>query len=164
LDPDVVSWRYVGSLEVADFEELIQLQQVIEPGIAGLAAVQASQGDRELMRTCYERMEASEHDPEALALADREFHEAIVDSVGNELLRYIYNVIGSGLSEIRAMTVYRRKHEVRDTKLHKVVLDAILAHDQQAAITAMNDIVSASRKAVLTYLTNALEQDQRRED
>ena len=152
LDPDVIAWRYRGAANAVDLMELIGLRYVVEPAIAGLAAMEATDSDIGQMRLHFDEMTKCEDDAARFAAADQYFHGSIVDSIGNGLVRHLYDLIGVGLSELRAIAISSDLHGPHNTVDHGLVLEAIEARDPARSVEAMARLVAASRVEVMDFL------------
>ena len=152
LDPDVISWRYRDVAKMDDLIELIGLRYMVEPAIAGLAALEATSSDLASIRRHFDEMIQSEGDPSRFEVADKSFHRAIVDSIGNGLIRHLYELIGVGLAELRSMAISSDLHSPQNTLDHGTVLDAIEERNPERSIEAMKRLVDASRTEVMDYM------------
>ncbi len=152
LDPDVISWRYRGAANLTDLIDLIGLRHVIEPAIAGLAAIEATESDLMHMRLLFDELTKSGDDSTRFAAADRAFHKAIVDSIDNVLVRHLYELIGVGLAELRSMAIRSELHGPQNIVDHGLVLEALEARNPERSIEAMARVVAVSRVEVMEFV------------
>lgn len=128
-----------------DRENLLELRDVMESGIAQLAAAKASKKDLEIINRQHKAMERmildGETDPEILARADADFHASLAKAIHNPLLEKIYDF---------AMELYYpaivKTHSNRSTKnilqtpqIHQEIVEAVTKRDGVAAAKAARD-------------------------
>lgn len=137
--PGLLSARLaVGGVD-AFLLELLELRRLIETGAAALAASRATPEDVKRMRTAFEQMD-NLSDLERFTDADIAFHQAMLASTGNQLLARLIEMIGPVLRIGRRISLERRPHGPADSQRgHRRVLEAIEAHDPDAAREAMRE-------------------------
>jgi DNA-binding FadR family transcriptional regulator len=141
--PELLSVRSeVGAVD--DFLlELLELRRLIETGAAALAAVRASEDDLERMAQEVERMEANVHDLERFTDGDLAFHNRLLAATGNHLLIRLIDMIAPALRLGRMISLQRRPEGPIDSQRgHRRVLEAVRAHDPEAARVAMREHLS----------------------
>ena len=144
---------------------LAEVRLAIEPGMAGIAARNASSEDIDKITAAYEQLEAAEGDEQAWARADLAFHASIVDACNNEFLTYIVRAIRKPLYSRRLINaslatmlgpddVVEPYESVRDEVLsrHRAVVEAIQQRDEEAAELATDRLL----KRVAGLMRNAL--------
>ena len=90
LDPDVMAWQFETVEGTAqDLRELCDVRAAIEPSAARLAAERRTDDERAQIDAHCRRMEAAVAEPMALAVAEADFHAAVVDAAHNALLSYV---------------------------------------------------------------------------
>jgi DNA-binding FadR family transcriptional regulator len=117
------------------FDKLLQVRLLLEPEIAALAAVNASEEDIEVMRNAVSEMEdALERGDEITAFlkGDFTFHMAIAGSTKNKLIQLILEPVVNLLHDFEA---HHSSHVEgrRSQRNHKKILRAIEEHDPHAA-------------------------------
>jgi len=122
------------SVRDCSFEDLMQVRDLLEPGTAALAAVEATP---EAIETLGQRVEAVEQtfqsgNPAQLALADSRFHVELAIASGNQLLV----ALTAGIAHL----VRKWTEELSSTvlaedvnKSHRVILQAIANRDPDRA-------------------------------
>lgn len=146
LDPSVLEWVASSSSEKEFMLRLAEVRLAIEPGMAGIAARNASSEDIEKISAAYEQLEAAQGDEDAWAKADLAFHTSIVDACKNEFLTYIVSAIRKPLYSRRRINaslasllgpddVVEPYESVRDEVLsrHRAIFEAIQQRDDEAA-------------------------------
>lgn len=120
--------------------EAIEVRLSVEPVMARLAAVRASQCDiKKLQRLAEETREAS--DPEAYEEADEKFHRAVAEASRNALFLAMFDMLHS----CRRDAAWRRlgenahcyKRQAVYAGFHREICDAIAAREGERAQEAM---------------------------
>jgi DNA-binding FadR family transcriptional regulator len=144
LDPDVLAWRGTGDDgEPADeieaqLDRLMEVRRIIEPGAAALAARRGTNDDFARMSAAYDAMAQAGLDAEKFRESDLAFHMACLQASHNEFLLPVAHAIRSVMmTSLRTTNPDPRENQEVSLPLHKVVLDAVLARDPDAAETAM---------------------------
>jgi len=142
------------SVRDCSFEALMQVRELLEPGTAALAAVKATPEDIETLRQGVETLEQAfrSGDPKQLALADSEFHVAMANASGNQLLA----ALTAGIAHL----VRKWTEEVSTTvfaedvnKSHRVILQAIADRDPDRAREACTSHMRMARDVLLDSST-----------
>jgi DNA-binding FadR family transcriptional regulator len=144
LDGQVLRWHLDSEQTSGFFEQLFEMRLAFEPFAAGLSAAKASASDVERMRRFVREMDAAETELD-FALADLEFHRAVLDATGNAF----FHSVGS-LVEAALLAALRRSSPAANRDLRSVIADrhgriaeAIAAGDRGAAEDAMRDVIRA---------------------
>lgn len=128
---------------------LAELRLVLEPGIAGLAAVRIEEPLMSTMREAVAVMERNLHDPDAYVEADLDFHLALAEAAGNPLILSLLDAIVVLLREERARIFNVDGGPERGQFHHKRILAAVEQHDAERSREAMrahlNQVISDSR-------------------
>lgn len=142
LDADVLRWQ-----EQADRSRLIrnltELRSVVEPEAAALAATRASATDLHDLEETYRAMASAEatQGHHGFTEADLSFHRALYRACHNELFVSLGRAIETALrTSIEVTGSLPRASST--SPLHRAVLDAILARDQDAARTAADQLIA----------------------
>jgi GntR family transcriptional repressor for pyruvate dehydrogenase complex len=133
----------------APFRAIIETRAVLEPGMAGLAARNATAGDLGAMDECLAAMRAAIGDPAAFREENRRLHDLIAFASGNAVFRVLIPALhwisdGSGIDysgDERRVTIGAMEQ----------ILEAIRRREEEAAAQAMDRFFKAS----LTYLGHA---------
>jgi DNA-binding FadR family transcriptional regulator len=132
----------------------------IEPGLARLAALRASNGDlRRLQHLAQKTESIADGDADSRELWDGAFHRAIAEAAGNSLLFAFVDVV----DRIRQDPTWRRLREQARAPAsqrgyvaqHHRVVAAIAARDAGEAEAAMRDHLEAVRASVLRIMTRS---------
>jgi GntR family transcriptional regulator, transcriptional repressor for pyruvate dehydrogenase complex len=117
--------------------ELVEVREILEPEIAALAAVRATERDVVDLRKAVETMDAHLHDADAFISADNFFHQALARATQNALVLTLMDPIMELLSEQRKQIFFVDGGPLRGQFHHKQLLDAVGHHDCEAARNAM---------------------------
>ncbi|MFG3256825.1 FadR/GntR family transcriptional regulator [Streptomyces sp. NPDC048172] len=154
LDVDVLRWQFQsGTGPGAEagpgaggvpplLRDLDEVRGIVEPAAVRLAAERRTDADLAALDAALTAMdEADDGAPEAVE-ADLAFHRALLAASHNELLERMEMVISTGLAA-RDRIVHGPGHHPGDpVPSHRAVLDAVRAHDADAAESAMRDLLA----------------------
>lgn len=138
----------VRRLDRGEVFELYQMREILEGTAARLAAENATPAEVALMRDLHGAFEQA-REPADHARINKQFHDAISGAVRN---RYFHGPL-EGLQDALALlgpttfSVAGRAHPA--VAEHRLILDAIAAHDPDAAEAAARDHI---RRALATRL------------
>jgi GntR family transcriptional repressor for pyruvate dehydrogenase complex len=174
LEKEGLIWRHVGQgtfmgprpayepirpsvlAEMASPADVLHARLLIEPPIAGAAALLATVDDIALLRRLASRCSEAP-DWQAYEPVDDAFHKGIARASGNPLLIAFLNV----LSSVRGRARWQRQQDLafrrarkqeyaaQHGRMHIAIVDAIAARNPEAARQAMFDHLSAVRAVML---------------
>src|ERR1700686_3878645 len=116
---------------------LAELRLVLEPEIAGLAALRIEEQLLSTMREAVAVMDRNLHDPDAYVEADLDFHLALAEAAGNPLILSLLDSIVGLLREQRSRIFDVQGGPERGQFHHKRILAAVEQRDPEAAREAM---------------------------
>jgi GntR family transcriptional repressor for pyruvate dehydrogenase complex len=138
--------------------KLFEVREIIEVEAATRAAERATDDQIAAMRRWADEVEISiaRNDSAGRSIADVEFHRQIVIATDNEILVDLVDSMASLLREMRshALNVPGAGPEVRAG--HRAIVDAIAAHDPQAARQAMKNHLENVRDRWQVYIASQL--------
>lgn len=141
-------------LEFTNPVEVIEVRLAIEPVIARLAALRASQADiRRLEGLVAATREAA--DPLIYEKADEQFHRAVAEAARNALFLSLFDI----LSASRRDAAWRRlgenahcfKRQSVHTASHQEIFEAISARNSEKAFDCMHRHLSDVQRHIYTY-------------
>ena len=138
LDQDVLKWQQEAPPSLDVLLQLREVRVILEPGAVALAAARCDDADIEKIMAAYARMEANVSDPETYAVADTQFHTAILRAADNEYLDAMAALISTDLLSSIKVTNPDTEKNIRSLKFHLDVAESIAAGDADAAIKAMH--------------------------
>lgn len=112
---------------------LTEVREILEPGIAALAAERASSQHIEDLINAVNIMDQNMDDADGYINADNEFHLVLAKASGNTLLICLVEPIVGLLTEQRKKIFNFRDGPQRGQLTHKEILGAIQKHDPSAA-------------------------------
>ncbi|WP_245444914.1 FadR/GntR family transcriptional regulator [Pseudaminobacter soli (ex Li et al. 2025)] len=150
LDPDVLAWRYSGTISGEDVRELFELRRAIEPMAGALAAERATPEQVAELEAVLAEMEKFADDGDRFAEPDLVFHQAILRMTGNELIGSLAALIETALLLSFRLSNDNPRGQRHSMPLHREVASNIAAGNGEGV-----------RKALLALLDDA-EEDVRR--
>lgn len=141
LDADVMRWQMSVAADPALFDQLTEVRAVVEPAAARMAAERATPADLDALSSALESMAAAS-DVDAAVDADIAFHRVLLTATHNDFLAQIAQIIAIGLAERDKFVHHANPSDPIPS--HRAVLDAVGAHDPQAAERAMRALVDQS--------------------
>ncbi len=150
-------------LEFTNPLEVIEVRLAVEPVIARLAALRASQADiRRLQGLVGETREAT--DPGVYEKADERFHRAVAEAARNALFLSLFDT----LSASRRDATWRRlsenahcfKRQSVHSASHQEIYEAIAARNSERAFECMYKHLSDVQRHVYTYAFPAEQKGQ----
>lgn len=133
--------------------ELIDVRMAIEPQIARLAAVHATQRDLERLGDVLRQAEDCRKDPEAFSRADELFHLTLAECTRNPLLVWIYRHI----NDVRAHAQWNRMKDqvlseervVEYNRQHRRLYELLAARDAEKAVGLIAEHLDKARRDLL---------------
>lgn len=123
--------------------ELMDIRRQLEPWIAAKAAEQANDQDIAELRVLQYKVEELIQSGQDHLAADQQLHIRIADCTDNRVLHELVPVITYSVHLFGKLTQRRLLQETIDT--HAAVVDAIAAHDPEAAREAMQEHLKHNR-------------------
>jgi len=152
LDPDVLAWQLSATPLNRFVRELFELRRVVEPAVAALAAARCSKRQIEELVVAYEGMVAAGNDNRRFIGPDIRFHQTILNAVDNSLLRALGVVVETALALTLRLSLDNPRGQSHAIPLHRAVLEAVRAHDAQAAEKAMRRLIDDAESDVTRAL------------
>jgi DNA-binding FadR family transcriptional regulator len=154
FDAEVLSWKVALGMDQEFRSNLVEIRRAVEPRAAALAAERATTEDIHELRVCIAKMRAEGHNSRSFAEADRDFHLAVGAASKNPLMRSMAAVIEVALIASFSLSspVDRREQEVSTTDAHESIVDAIAAHDADAAAKAMMAVIDMGDERIRSKL------------
>jgi DNA-binding FadR family transcriptional regulator len=117
--------------------ELVEVREILEPEIAALAAVRATDADIAELQAAVETMDTHLEEADAFIAADNHFHQILANATNNNLILTLIHPIMELLSEQRKQIFGVEGGPQRGQQYHKLLLDAVVRRDPDAAREAM---------------------------
>lgn len=147
LDPDVINWHDPNSPAAARiFRESTQLRCIVEPEAAALAALNATQEQRDVILQAAQCITPDPFGIEAMLAADYAFHAKILEGSGNIMLRQLQGLIFA-LLQFSYATGGRAAPTVSVSQANHIELaEAIAASNATLARGLMRDMLERNQQ------------------
>ncbi len=117
--------------------DIVEIREILEPSIAALAALRATDDDIESLKTDVRKMDASMEDMEGFVTADHSFHVTLARATHNIIIPHLLNPIVDLLHWQRKRIFYVEQGPQSGQYYHKQILDAVIRRDSDGAREAM---------------------------
>jgi GntR family transcriptional repressor for pyruvate dehydrogenase complex len=138
--------RIIKSGETDGWDYLVEVREVLEPEIAAMAAMRATDPDLTMMRDAFSLMDKAQQDSDAYIEADLDFHLALAEAAGNPIVLSLIDSIVGLLREQRLRIFQIGGGPERGQYHHQRILEAVKRHDPQAARDAMRSHLTQVRE------------------
>ena len=149
LDPDLLAWQLEAAPSERLVRELFELRRVIEPAIAAMAAERASEADVAALDAALAEMAETADDPFRFLGPDVRFHQTILASVDNRMLRSLASAIETALTLSLQLSLETPRGQHYSLPLHGAVLEAIRRKDAAGAREAMHRLIDDAEEDAL---------------
>ena len=126
------SMNFVAIAQRTEAQNLAEYRQVVEIGMAQLAATKATAQDVERLEAILAQMKLAGADAVKLSQLDCDFHSALVRITNNELLLIAFNTIRS-VYEDYTESVFERGYRDQSFVDHSAIIEALRANDAELA-------------------------------
>jgi DNA-binding FadR family transcriptional regulator len=148
--PEIIAWRLAGPGRARQLHELSELRSAVEPLAARLAAVNATDDQRQQLVSSALGM--ARHDQQAAEgeylEADVQFHRTLLTASGNPMLGALGGVIQGVLEGRTRHALMPHSANPEAVGWHREVAFAVAGGEPDAAYEAMMRIVSESGRAM----------------
>jgi DNA-binding FadR family transcriptional regulator len=150
FDPRVIRWRLASSDRANQLVSLSELRRGFEPAAAALAALRANPHQCRIMAAAVSDMvmHGRSGDLESYLLADKIFHQTLLEASGNEMFRALNGVVAEVLTGRTHHGMMPETPNPVAIELHDQVARAIRMRDGLAAERAMRAIIEESMSGV----------------
>jgi DNA-binding FadR family transcriptional regulator len=150
FDPSLIRWRLESGDRAAQLISLSELRRGFEPAAAALAARRANPHQCRIMAAAVSDMvvHGRSGDLEAYLLADKIFHQTLLEASGNEMFRALNGVVAEVLTGRTHHGMMPATPNPAAIELHDEVARAIRMRDEAAAERAMRAIIDEATSAV----------------
>lgn len=129
--------KFMRLIEKIEDIELLEARETIEPELARLAAIRASENDLEIMRAMLEQARGYLRAPREYLRCEFEFHKAIWNASGNRVMAAMMTSVTGLLQGLREKTVLLFKDLNESLEDHVRIMEAIESGDPNRAKEAM---------------------------
>ncbi len=142
--------RMLADLHRFTPNEMFEARKLLEVGLAGLAARNASNENLAVMSEEVAEMYATLNDPQEYLVHDIRFHRAIAAASGNQILAALMNMVSTAMYERRRATVERATDLKESAEFHRKIYRLIRAGKSEEARAAMNEHLDLAQRAFET--------------
>lgn len=133
--------------------ELVDARVALEPQIARLAVLHATDQNLQKAESALLAMESCDDDPDAFADGDERFHLALAECTKNSLLIWMSRRV----SEVRSHAQWAQMRQITLTPVtidaynrdHRTIYEAVRNRDAEAAVRAMQAHLRSARASLL---------------
>ena len=154
FDPDVVAWQSKAGLTPGFLRDLQDLRRVVEPAAIRLAAERASDQDIAGIEAAFAGMTQAVHGGGDYISHDLRFHQGLLRASGNRMLQQMSKVLGALLRTSFEISTSRPDGPRSSLHLHRAVLDAVIAHQPDAADAAIRVLIDAAHEDIEEVLSS----------
>jgi DNA-binding FadR family transcriptional regulator len=157
FDPRLIRWRLAGPDRAGQLQSLSQLRRGFEPVAAALAAEHATSEQCGELATAVSNMVVHAHsgDLEAYLQADIAFHQALLESCGNEMFRSMAAVVAEVLTGRTHHGLMPDRPNPEAIALHDQVARAVRTGNAAEAERAMRELIDEAAAAMREELRKA---------
>lgn len=119
-------------------KDLLEVRGILEPEIAYLAALRATEADLDALREAMRVMDENLHNADAFIEADNTFHEALAAATQNKLILTLLKSIVNLLSEQRKRVFNVEGGPQRGQTHHMSIYQSVIKRDAPGASKAMS--------------------------
>ncbi|MDT5207764.1 MAG: hypothetical protein QOF67_179 [Mycobacterium sp.] len=150
FDPQLIRWRLASGDRAAQLVSFSELRRGFEPAAAALAARRANPHQCRIMAAAVSDMvvHGRSGDLDAYLLADKIFHQTLLEASSNEMFRALNGVVAEVLSGRTHHGMMPALPNPAAIELHDQVARAIRLRDEDAAERAMRAIIDEAASAV----------------
>lgn len=151
FDPRLIRWRLQAGDRTALLASLSELRRGFEPAAAALAARRANPDQCRVLATAVSDMvvHGRSGNLDSYLLADKVFHQTLLEASGNEMFRALNDVVAELLAGRTEHGLMPDSPKPAAIELHDEVAKAIRLRDADAAEQAMRAIIDEAATAVI---------------
>lgn len=154
----VISRRHrntvVTPLDYDLLEETYAVRLSLDPLAASMAAVKASEQDRQLMDRLADE-EPADRSPVTYLTLNRALHRVVYSASGNSILTQMLDTLWDRSDRYRMVTLGHEEHIQIAAGEHRAIVDAVLAGDGARAATLMHDHLAESLQRIRTSVRDS---------
>lgn len=145
IDMDPLGLRMVED-KMALALDLVNVRMILEPGIAEMAALNATDEDIEKLRFLCDQVEKKIGYGDSYIQDDIAFHTCVAECSKNKVVEQLILIIDTAV--LKFVNVAHKKLTQETIMTHRAVLDAIVEHDPVGARSAMTMHMTFNRNMI----------------
>ena len=139
--------RMLAELHRFTPDEMFEARKLLEVGLAGLAAKNATDEHLATMAEEVAEMYATLSDPQEYLVHDIRFHRAVAAASANQILAALMNMVSTAMYERRRATVERATDLMESAEFHRKIYRLIRARKPEEARAAMSEHLELAQRA-----------------
>lgn len=139
----------VDLMKTTSIMHFLEVREMIEPTIASLACVRATEEDFVKMENALLKVETEEENFDDKLNRDSMFHLALAEATHNFVLVTTMETNLNMLQQIRLKTLLSKDRLERSTVEHRAIFDAVRNRNQQEATDAMSRHLKQLRESII---------------
>lgn len=140
----------VMSLELSEVLDILMAREVLEAGVAYLAAEQIKARHIDRLEECLDAMREALNmgEYEQYSATNRLFHQVIYEASGNETMPQLINTLQQRLARLQIRTILIPGRTEQSIGEHEAIFQALQAHDASATDRAARAHMRSLRAAI----------------
>ena len=148
FDPDVIAWQARAGLTPEFIRDLQDLRLIVEPAAVKLAAVRATKADIDGIEEAFSGMKRAVEEGGEYVKFDLRFHQGLLHATHNRMLVQMSQALSALLRTSFEISTVREDGPRNSLRLHRAVLDAVIAHDPGKAEKAVLALIAAAHRDI----------------
>ena len=145
FDPDVIAWQAKAGLTPEFVRDLQDLRRIVEPAAMRLAAERATAQDIQGIEEAFAGMKHAVFEGGDYVTHDLRFHLGLLRASRNRMLMQMSRALGALLRTSFEISTRRKDGPLLSLPMHRAVLDAVIAHDPDAAEKAVRVLIDSAK-------------------
>ncbi len=145
FDPDVIAWQAKAGLTPEFVRDLQDLRRIVEPAAMRLAAERATAPDILGVEEAFAGMKQAVYEGGDYVTHDLRFHLGLLRASRNRMLIQMSRALGALLRTSFEISTRRKDGPRSSLSMHRAVLDAVIAHNPDAAEKAVRALIDSAR-------------------
>ena len=145
FDPDVIAWQAKAGLTPEFVRDLQDLRRIVEPAAMRLAAERATTQDIQGIEEAFAGMKHAVFEGGDYVTHDLRFHLGLLRASRNRMLMQMSRALGALLRTSFEISTRRKDGPLLSLPMHRAVLDAVIAHDPDAAEKAVRVLIDSAK-------------------
>ena len=148
FDPDVVAWQARAGLTPEFIRDLQDLRLIVEPAAVKLAALRATQADIDTIEEAFAGMKRAVEEGGEYVKFDLRFHLGLLHATHNRMLLQMGQALSALLRTSFEISTSLQDGPRGSLRLHRAVLDAVIARDPGKAERAVLKLIAAAHRDI----------------
>ncbi len=148
FDPDVIAWQSKAGLSSGFVRDLQDLRLVVEPAAVKLAAQRATPEDLVDIEAAFAGMKKAVEQGGDYVTYDLRFHQGLLRASHNRMLVQMSKVLSALLRTSFEISTNKKDGPLNSLAMHRALLDAVIAHQPDAAETAIRVLIDSAKKDI----------------